>query len=450
MEQLARPEALGWVALLLALGLVPAPPMAGPGLEVAFAVQVALALLYDPPAAAAIAFLGAVDLRLLPRRPQAAWSRCPLALVTVTAGGVVFHFLAGPGEPPARLLAAFVACAALMWLVEVAAMAAAGGPARGTTPRLLLARMDAVSPYRFPATFPGMGWFGLPVARLYLAEGFWAVLLLLGLLLYARSMCLKAWRQRARLAELLERERQATAELRELDRGKEQFMAVASHEMRTPLTAIVGYVATLRRQPVDDPATRDRFLEIVERQAQRLLGLVEMLLTASNLERGRVATRFDWASVQDVCQEVVEGLGDDRARVRLDLPPALPPLLTDRRCLGRVLGNLLENAVKYSPRPQPCELGARPAGDRLVLWVRDHGAGIAPAELDRIFDRFYQVDDSDTRPATGIGLGLHLVRELVAVLGGTIEVETRPGAGSRFTVVLPVRHPGAPQRAAPP
>jgi signal transduction histidine kinase len=450
MEQLAHPEALGWVALLLAIGLVRGPPMAGPGLEVAFAVQVALAMLYDPPAAAAIACLGAVDLRLLPRRPLAAWSRCPLALVTVAAGGALFHRLAGPGEPTARLLAAFAACAALMWLVEVAAVAAARGPARVTAPRLLLARMDAASPYRFPATFPGMGWFGLPVARLYLAEGFWAVLLLLGLLLYARGMCLKAWRQRGRLAELLERERQATAELRALERGKEQFMAVASHEMRTPLTAIVGYVATLRRRPVDDPATRDRFLEVVERQAQRLLGLVEALLTASNLDRGRVATRFDWASVQDLCQEVVEGLGDDRARVRLDLPPALPPLLTDRRCLGRVLGNLLENAVKYSPRPQPCELGARPAGDRLVLWVRDHGAGIPRAELDRIFDRFYQVDGSDTRPATGIGLGLHLVRELVAVLGGTIEVETRPGAGSRFTVVLPVRHPGAPQPAAAP
>jgi len=108
-----------------------------------------------------------------------------------------------------------------------------------------------------------------------------------------------------------------------------------------------------------------------------------------------------------------------------------------------VLGNLLENAVKYSPRQQPCELGVRPDGDRLVLWVRDHGAGIPRSELERIFDRFYQVDDSDTRPVTGIGLGLHLVRELVGVLGGTIEVETRPGAGSRFTVVLPVRHPGA-------
>src|ERR671922_277842 len=117
-----------------------------------------------------------------------------------------------------------------------------------------------------------------------------AVLLLLGLLLYARTMCLKAW--------------SVIAELREVNRGKEQFVAVASHEMRTPLTAILGYVAPLRRQPIDDPAARDRFLEIVERQAQRLLGLVETLLTASKLERGRVAARFDWASVEELCQEV--------------------------------------------------------------------------------------------------------------------------------------------------
>jgi signal transduction histidine kinase len=435
MDELARPEALGWVAVLLLLGLRPEPPMAGPGLSVAFAVQVALAMLYHPLAAGAIACLGAVDLRRLRHRPIDVARRCALALVTVTAGGAVFHLVAGPDQPLARLLPAFVACAVLMWLAEVAAMAVAARRRNGTPLRLLLTRMNATSPYRFPATFPGMGWFGLPVARLYLAEGFWAVLVLLGLLLYARTMCLKAW--------------SVIAELREVNRGKEQFVAVASHEMRTPLTAILGYVTTLRRQPIDDPAARDRFLEIVERQAQRLLGLVETLLTASKLERGRVAARLDWASLEDVCQEVVEGLGNDRARVRLDLPPALPPLLTDRRCLGQVLGNLLENAVKYSPRQQPCELGARPDGDRLVLWVRDHGAGIPQAELERIFDRFYQVDGSDTRPATGIGLGLHLVRELVGVLGGTIEVETRPGAGSRFTVVLPLAAGAAARETRP-
>jgi signal transduction histidine kinase len=433
MEELARPEAIGWVAVLLLLRVLPEPAMAGPGLSVAFTVQVALAMLYHPLAAGVIAAVGALDLRRLRHRPLAALSGCGVALVTVAAGGALFHLLAGPDGPLPRVLPAFLAGAALMWLAEVAAMAAAERLAHGTPPRQVLARMNAASPYRFPATFLGMGWFGLPVARLFLAEGFWPVLVLLGLLLYARTMCLKAW--------------SVIAELREVNRGKEQFVAVASHEMRTPLTAILGYVTTLRRQPIDDPVVRDRFLEIVERQAQRLLGLVETLLTASNLDHGRVAASFEWTSVEDVCREVVEGLGDDQDRIRLDLPPDLPPLLTDRRCLGQVLGNLLENAVKYSPPRRPCELGVRPDGDRLLLWVRDHGDGIPRAELERIFDPFYQVDGSDTRPATGIGLGLHLVRELVGILGGTVEVQTRPGAGSRFTVALPLRRPRVRVRA---
>jgi signal transduction histidine kinase len=441
--QLARPALLAWVAVLLALQLLPPPAWGGPGLSVAFAVQVALAMLYDPPVAGAVAFLGALDLRLLRRRPLAAWSDGGVALVSVTAGGALFHAMAEVHDPLDRLLPAFVACAALMWLAEVAAGTAAAALETGVPPRQLLARMNLASPYRFPATFPGMGWFGLPVARLYLAEGFWPVLLLLGLLLYARGMCLKAWSQRGRLVELLELERRAAAELREVNLGKEQFVAVASHEMRTPLTAILGYVTALRRRPIDDPDTRDRFLEIVERQAQRLLGLVEMMLSASKLENGRLPIRFDWASVEDLCQEVLEGLGEDRGRVRLDLPPALPPRLTDRRCLGQVLGNLLENAVKYSPPQRPCELGARLRQDRLVLWVLDHGSGIPADAVERIFERFYQIDGSDTRPAAGIGLGLHLVRELVDLLGGTITVDTRPGQGSRFTVVLPVRHPSA-------
>jgi hypothetical protein len=171
-ERLARPALLAWVAVLLALQLLPPPAWGGPGLSVAFAVQVALAMLYDPPVAGAVAFLGALDLRLLLRRPLAAWSDCGVALVSVTAGGALFHAMAEVHDPLGRLLPAFVACAALMWLAEVAAGTAAAALETGVPPRQLLARMNLASPYRFPATFPGMGWFGLPVARLYLAEGF--------------------------------------------------------------------------------------------------------------------------------------------------------------------------------------------------------------------------------------------------------------------------------------
>jgi hypothetical protein len=170
---LARPAPLAWVAVLLALQLLPPPALGGPGLSVAFAVQVALAMLYDPPVAGAVAFLGALDLRLLRSRPLAAWSGCGIALVSTTTGGALFHAMAQVGDPVGRLLPAFVACAGLMWLAEVAAGTAAAALETGIPPRRLLARMNLASPYRFPATFPGMGWFGLPVARLYLAEGFW-------------------------------------------------------------------------------------------------------------------------------------------------------------------------------------------------------------------------------------------------------------------------------------
>jgi drug/metabolite transporter (DMT)-like permease len=133
MEELARPEAVGWVAVLLLLRLLNEPAMAGPGLSVALAVQVALAMLYHPLAAGAIACVGALDRRRLRGpRPLAALPGCGLAFFSVAGGGAVFHLPAGRDEPLVRLLPAFVASAALMWLAEVAAMAAAARLRHGT------------------------------------------------------------------------------------------------------------------------------------------------------------------------------------------------------------------------------------------------------------------------------------------------------------------------------
>jgi two-component system phosphate regulon sensor histidine kinase PhoR len=155
--------------------------------------------------------------------------------------------------------------------------------------------------------------------------------------------------------------------------------------------------------------------------------------------------------VAALCKEAVEALGAAGGQVRLSLPPDLPPLLTDRRYLGQVLGNLLENAVKYSTAGSACELGASQDGAWLALWVRDRGSGIPEAELGRIFDRFYQVDASDTRAAAGVGLGLSLVQDLVHLLGGTVSVSSRVGEGSQFTVRLPLTRgeDGRPAAAAP-
>jgi signal transduction histidine kinase len=208
------------------------------------------------------------------------------------------------------------------------------------------------------------------------------------------------------------------------------------------VTALIGYAKTLRQpQFASDPQVREEFLERMERQGGRLLRLVENLLTAANVESRELPMSVGRVPFEELCHEIVEGLASESDRVALAIEPDLPPVVTDRQLLGRVLSNLLDNALKYSPEGTPCEVGARRAGDDLVFWVRDEGIGMPPEELDRIFERFYQVDSSSTRTFRGAGLGLSLVKNLLDHMGGRIEVDSAPGAGSTFTVTLPLRFP---------
>ncbi len=231
-------------------------------------------------------------------------------------------------------------------------------------------------------------------------------------------------------------------ELRELNRMKGEFFAVVSHELRTPVTALIGYAKTLQQPEfADDAAMRREFLERMERQGDRLVRMIENLLTASRIESRQLPLSIGRVLFEDLVREVIESLATPEERIQVSVPTDLPVLQTDRQLLSRVLANLLDNALKYSPDGPPCELGAKAAGDHIVFWVRDHGIGIPPEELPRIFDRFYQVDSSSTRTFHGAGLGLSLVKDLLAHLGGSIEVESSPGSGSRFTVTLPIRTP---------
>jgi len=250
--------------------------------------------------------------------------------------------------------------------------------------------------------------------------------------------------QAGRLEELLEREQDNVAELRRLNQMQSDFVAVASHELRTPLTAILGYVKTLQRPEFEqDPTARREFLSAMERQGDRLFRLVANLLSAAQVENQDTAleiTAFEFAAL---AEEVREGFHHSGERIHLSLPPGLPALETDRDRLGEIVANLLDNALKYSPPDAPIELGAEAAGGTLRVWVRDHGIGIDAVDLDRIFDRFYQTDQSSTRRYGGVGLGLHLVKQLAQTMGGSVEVDSAPGVGSTFTVILPVRAPQA-------
>jgi len=246
-------------------------------------------------------------------------------------------------------------------------------------------------------------------------------------------------RQGDTVARALEREHQVVEELQRLNRLKGDFVAMVSHELRSPLTAIIGYAKTLQLPHVsDDPVLRAESLRILERQGERLLRLVENLLTASQLENRAVPFSVAPVTVEALFREVTEDHSAARDRIRLALPVDQLVINSDRELLARVMSNLLDNALKYSAPGSPCELGARLADGAVHLWVADSGIGIEPEEVGRIFDRFYQVDSSRGLGITGVGLGLSLVSDILLELGGSIEVTSEPGNGSTFLVTLPL------------
>jgi signal transduction histidine kinase len=263
-------------------------------------------------------------------------------------------------------------------------------------------------------------------------------------------------RQNAQLSEqadqlgvLLAREQETVAELRELDRLKSDFAAAASHELRTPLTTIRGYAELLGdRGSVDDPSTRDA-IDAIVRQTGHLQRLVGNLLREAQLEHGSHETREESTSIADVLGGVRQGFPGSLGRIHLRTEPDIPSMLLDPVTLHEIVANLVDNALKYSTPGAPVEVTAEIAGNALVIRVRDEGEGIPPGDLPRIFDRFTQIDGSSTRAHGGVGLGLHLVRELTRRSGGEVEVDSIMGKGTTFTVTLPISTAGRPDPQRP-
>jgi len=444
------------------IDLIPVPAWSGLQLSVSFPVLLGAAVLFPPPVAGAIALVGSFDPRELRGQIsvlRAAYNRCQIALSTMAAAWV-FQRIATLSSPWTRIVPAILLAAVVGYTLNALSVAVYLGAEQRISVGRVLARMHGGAPYEFLLSYLGLGLLGAVVARFYQDEGSWSVAVLLAPLVFARQMYFRSRSLADRLAEqnavladqavkleqLLETEHNTVDELRELNRMKNEFVAVVSHELRTPVTALIGYAKTLQ-QPTfaEDPDLRQEFLERMERQGDRLVRLVENLLTAARIESRQLPVQISRVRFDDLVRDIVEGLGAEAERVKVDIPEDLPVLQTDRELLGRVLSNLLDNALKYSPDASVCEVGARGDPSAVVFWVADHGIGIEPEDLSRIFERFYQVDSSSTRTFRGAGLGLSLVQELMQRLGGSISVESSPGEGSRFTVTMP---PRAPERAA--
>jgi two-component system phosphate regulon sensor histidine kinase PhoR len=229
-------------------------------------------------------------------------------------------------------------------------------------------------------------------------------------------------------------------ELRRLESLRRDFVANASHELRTPIAAVRSATETLQTGALGDPVAASRFLDIIERNAQRLQSLVEDLLELSKLESNEFKLKRERVDLNRVVPLVL-ALFRERAekkgvRLASELSASLPAVEGDARALEHVLSNLVDNAVKYCPSGARIVVSAVGEEARVRLVVADNGPGISAEHLPRVFERFYRVDAGRSRELGGTGLGLSIVKHMVETMRGKVSVDSAVGKGSTFTVSL--------------
>ncbi len=227
--------------------------------------------------------------------------------------------------------------------------------------------------------------------------------------------------------------------LKHLERTRQEFVANVSHELRTPLSLIQGFVESLLDGAKDDPALNEKFLRIIDRNAQRLALLIQDLLTISELESGRSRLNLESVDLASLVAEVFEEFQAPAAAKQVSLTSVLSPLVVsaDRDRLHQVLSNLVDNAIKYGRAGGTVRVGARAASaGEVEVHIADDGPGLPPEAVHRVFERFYRVDKARSREEGGTGLGLSIVKHIVQAHGGRVWAESGPGGGAVFRFVL--------------
>jgi signal transduction histidine kinase len=230
-----------------------------------------------------------------------------------------------------------------------------------------------------------------------------------------------------------------------MSRLKDDFVATVSHELRTPITNVQGFAKTLLRPDVAlTHAEQQEFLVAVDRNADRLERLIENLLFASRIESAeRPSTNTDIIDLPGLIDRVVadESQGGVRGPIEVLSPDVMPSVRSVEDDVYRILRNLVDNALKYSLEDQPVTISTSVEGSGIVVRVQDRGPGIDPEEQGRIFDRFYQVDQSTTRQVGGVGMGLYICRRAAERLGAKVWLERSDARGSVFALCLRIDDP---------
>jgi two-component system sensor histidine kinase KdpD len=231
------------------------------------------------------------------------------------------------------------------------------------------------------------------------------------------------------------------AEMLEItDKLQTALLNSISHDLRTPLVSITGALSSLADdQILLDESARRNLIETASEEADRLNRLVGNLLDMTRLESGAMRFKKEASDIQDVVGSALEELGSriGKRPIQIEIPPDLPLIQLDFVLIERVLVNVIDNAMKYSPSEMPIEIKAQIAGAFLEIEVADRGTGIPPEDLTRIFDKFYRVQ----RPGnvSGTGLGLSISKGIVQAQGGFISAENRQGGGTIITISIPLQ-----------
>lgn len=228
---------------------------------------------------------------------------------------------------------------------------------------------------------------------------------------------------------------------RKLEEMRREFVANVSHELKTPLTSILGYAETLRRGAMDDREAAARFLEKIENNAIQLKNLVGDILKLSEIESERLEMRPEPLLLREVAAEIIDRSQQSLEAKEIQCLNRIPSDLqvqADPGAIRQILGNLVDNAVKYNRSGGVITLESEVLGGVCRVTVRDTGIGIPEKDLPRVFERFYRADKAHSRQMGGTGLGLSIVKHLVQAHGGEMRVKSEIGKGSEFSFTVPL------------
>lgn len=233
-------------------------------------------------------------------------------------------------------------------------------------------------------------------------------------------------------------------EVRKLETVRSDFIANVSHELKTPLTSIKGFVETLLEGAIDDKENRREFLAIIRDHADRLNSLVNDLLELSHLESRQIELEYSPVNPAASAAEVLSGFKSQLKKKSISVENQIADITlpADKERICQVLTNLFDNAIKYTKEKTTVKIYSEIIGSTVMVSVKDEGPGIPAKDIPRLFERFYRVDKARSREMGGTGLGLSIVKHIVELHGGAVGVESVEGLGSRFWFTLPLELPG--------